>query len=207
MRVGRGPLPHRPTVEILVVDNGPGIPAEVMGRLFEPYFTTKPAGLGTGLGLSTSASIVEAFGGRIEGWNTGNGAAFRVLLPRAEMPAMPRVLVAHPEPEMAALVARVLELEGFAVVAAEGARAALEQLLSEPARYQLVLAELDAPTLGGEALMAALKEADVRVPVLLTTPGRASRLAMPAGASRLRTPFTASELLAAARLALGLPAD
>nr|WP_314615651.1 ATP-binding protein [uncultured Pseudomonas sp.] len=64
-----------------VQDNAGGIDPRLLERIFEPFFTTKPAGAGTGLGLSVSHGIVEAMGGRLEVFNTGEGACFRVLLP------------------------------------------------------------------------------------------------------------------------------
>src|SRR6185295_872098 len=71
-------------VVVEVQDNGPGIPAEVMPRIFESFFTTKPPGLGTGLGLSISREIVRSAGGEIEAVSApGKGALFRVRLPAA----------------------------------------------------------------------------------------------------------------------------
>lgn len=72
-------------VRISVQDHGPGIPDDVMPRLFEPLFTTKPHGLGTGLGLSIVEQIVRSdFGGRVEVANDpGGGAVFSVILPRS----------------------------------------------------------------------------------------------------------------------------
>jgi PAS domain S-box-containing protein len=69
-------------VEIQVEDDGIGVAPENLGRLFDPFFTTKKVGMGTGLGLSTSYSIVRRHGGtiRVEG-RPGQGALFRVLLP------------------------------------------------------------------------------------------------------------------------------
>ena len=67
-------------VEIFVADTGPGIPAEVAGRLFEQFFTTKPQG--TGLGLSISRQIIEEHGGDLMWSNRpGGGAVFTILLP------------------------------------------------------------------------------------------------------------------------------
>ena len=70
-------------VEVAVSDNGPGIPAENLGRLFEPFFTTKPQGMG--LGLPISETIIKAHGGRL--WaenNAAGGATFRFTLPPSE---------------------------------------------------------------------------------------------------------------------------
>ncbi|MGE0432762.1 MAG: PAS domain-containing sensor histidine kinase [Planctomycetota bacterium] len=66
-----------------VTDNGPGIAADVQSRLFQPFFTTKPPGVGTGLGLSTSRQIVRAHGGRLELVSSHPGhTVFRVVLGR-----------------------------------------------------------------------------------------------------------------------------
>jgi len=69
-------------VEVFVADTGPGIPAEVGGRLFEQFFTTKPQG--TGLGLSISRQIIEEHGGELSWANRpGGGAVFTIHLPTA----------------------------------------------------------------------------------------------------------------------------
>jgi two-component system, NtrC family, sensor kinase len=69
-------------VEIRVNDNGPGIPDEIKDKIFQPFFTTKPTGQGTGLGLSLSYDIVKAHGGEIK-LNTmeESGSEFIVVLP------------------------------------------------------------------------------------------------------------------------------
>jgi two-component system, NtrC family, sensor kinase len=70
-------------VVVEVEDNGRGMAPEVLARLFTPFFTTKPAGEGTGLGLNISQSIIQSMGGRIEVSSTfGQGSTFRLLLPR-----------------------------------------------------------------------------------------------------------------------------
>lgn len=71
----------RPGVEVMVSDNGPGIPDEIIGRVFDPFFSTKPAGQGTGLGLFLAYGIVADHRGRIEVKNGETGALFVVALP------------------------------------------------------------------------------------------------------------------------------
>ena len=71
-------------VEVMLRDNGPGIPAESLPHVFEPFFTTKPVGKGTGLGLAISYGIVERHGGRLTAENhPDGGACFRLNLPVA----------------------------------------------------------------------------------------------------------------------------
>jgi len=70
------------TIEIKVQDNGMGISKSVAEKIFQPFFTTKPAGEGTGLGLSLSYDIIKAHGGdlKVES-NTGAGATFTIIIP------------------------------------------------------------------------------------------------------------------------------
>lgn len=71
-------------MRLVVSDSGPGIAKEVLGRLFEPFVTTKPPGSGTGLGLAVCLSLVEGFGGRMSADNVeGSGARFTIVAPRA----------------------------------------------------------------------------------------------------------------------------
>lgn len=76
-------------VEIVVMDNGPGVPSEMIEQIFEPFVTTKEPGKGTGLGLAVCARLVDAMGGSIRADSrTGEGARFTVILPA--LPPEPR---------------------------------------------------------------------------------------------------------------------
>ncbi len=139
---------------LLVEDDGPGIPADVMPQLFEPFFTTKRPGEGTGLGLSVSHAIVEQHGGtlRAENRNPGDrGARFTVRLPYLDRraaarttPELPRadvaprdggtdrgprrVLVVDDEGPIRVAIRRYLERRGWTVEEAKDGREALERL-------------------------------------------------------------------------------
>ncbi len=78
---GRAPTAEGEWVTVRVLDNGPGIPAAMLGRIFDPFFTTKPAGQGNGLGLFLSYAIVAEHRGRLEAANGGPGAILTVSLP------------------------------------------------------------------------------------------------------------------------------
>jgi two-component system NtrC family sensor kinase len=75
--------PEKKLVVVEIKDNGPGIPEEIINRIFDPFVTTKPVGKGTGLGLSITHSIVEKLGGKIYASNLekGHGAVFTLELP------------------------------------------------------------------------------------------------------------------------------
>ena len=74
--------PNSSTIEIKVIDNGNGIPKNMLDKIFEPFFTTKPAGQGTGLGLSLAYDIVRAHGGQIKvETSEGQGSEFVIQLP------------------------------------------------------------------------------------------------------------------------------
>ena len=69
-------------IQISVADNGMGIPVQIKDKIFQPFFTTKPTGQGTGLGLSLSYDIVKAHGGALTvETKEGEGAVFEILLP------------------------------------------------------------------------------------------------------------------------------
>ena len=69
-------------IRVEVEDTGPGIPKEALGKIFDPFYSTKPPGEGTGLGLAICIRILESYGGRIHGESEeGKGALFTILLP------------------------------------------------------------------------------------------------------------------------------
>jgi len=84
-------------VELVVSDTGVGIPPDVAPHIFEPFYTTKPTGHGTGLGLATVYGIVTESGGSVSLYSEpGIGTTFRVLLPAVDDPAVPRPQPAAP---------------------------------------------------------------------------------------------------------------
>jgi signal transduction histidine kinase len=163
-------------VVVEVRDTGIGIPPEVMGRLFQPFFTTKPPGVGTGLGLSICQKIVTELGGSVVASSApGSGATFRVTLPegtidkrtRKDAPPAPperrrgKVMIIDDEPSLIRLVERVLgsehDVSGF-----EDAREALA-LLESGAEFDVILCDLMMPEMSGMDLHAALQKAVPRM--------------------------------------------
>lgn len=160
----------RGSVEIVVADNGPGVPAAIRGRIFEPYFTTKQQGEGTGIGLSVCHGIVTAHGGMIAVDDApGGGARFTVRLPQAEAAAAAeapqpgaaaairgRVLVVDDEHDITDVIGEILARQGLEVTVARDGMQALLHL--EEAPCDLVITDLRMPGMDGAGLLARIAE-------------------------------------------------
>jgi PAS domain S-box-containing protein len=183
---GSSPLPFAPDgwVELEVVDDGPGIPADVHDTIFTPFFTTKPVGQGTGLGLSLVSSIIKDHNGTIEVRSvSGGGAGFVIHLPAADMAEgkgsgavsvaetapdplfAPRlspgnrgqVLIIDDEPSVRKFLNAVLEQEGFVVTACahgEEGLAAIECAATPPC---LIFLDFRMPVMGGAEFLSRLE--------------------------------------------------
>ncbi len=160
-------------VRIDVVDNGPGIPAHVLPRIYDPFFTTKALGVGTGLGLAICQSIVANLGGRLEVAETGvQGTRMRVILPILDLPdtsnattislppidppAEVHLLIVDDEPLVCSSLRRSLASLGR-VSTATSVQDALAQL-ADLERVDVILCDLMMPGLGGIDLYEALGE-------------------------------------------------
>jgi signal transduction histidine kinase/CheY-like chemotaxis protein len=152
-----------PNVGLVVEDDGDGMSSDTLQRLFEPFYSTKPAGAGTGLGLAVSRALVEAMHGTLR-FESAAGAGTRaiVTLPRTEVaPALtppPAIIPAAPahkrplllvddEDHVRSSLARLLGLR-WDVTVADGVSAALDEALSRP--YDVVLCDVVMPAGGGE---------------------------------------------------------
>ena len=173
-------------VEIEVCDTGVGMPADVAERVFEPYFTTKPAGQGTGLGLSQVYGIVTQGGGRVAVESRTNaGTTVRLLLPRsleapaAEAVAAParaprringkKVLVVEDDDTVAAMVSDMLQQMGCQPTRVANAAAALDAL-AEKSSYDLVFSDIVMPgSMNGVDLAHEIHRRDPIMPIVLTT--------------------------------------
>ena len=218
--------PAKAAAWLRVEDNGPGVAAEQAARLFEPFYTTKLDGAGTGLGLSVSQAIAREHGGtlalepQVEG---GGGASFRLSLPAAgdrrdaaaadgaqtlSPPSGPaRILVVDDETEIAELMRAMLEGAGYEVSTAESGAVALELL--DTARFDALVSDLRMPDMDGEALhrhVAARHPALAARLLFVTGDTLASdvrRFLARVGTATLDKPFGRDDLLGAVAGLLG----
>jgi PAS domain S-box-containing protein len=202
-------------VRLEVRDNGIGMDAATQSRIFVPFFTTKAAGHGTGLGLATVYGITKQSRGYV--WVTsapGEGATFTVYLPRAveragaAEPDVARgaedagvVLLVEDEDGVRRVARRALELHGFRVIEASNGTQALDHASREPA-IALLLTDVMMPEMLGPDLVSQLRELRPDVPVLYMS-GHAEEVAraglLDPSVPFLGKPFTPAQLVAKVR--------
>jgi signal transduction histidine kinase len=172
-------------VRLSVRDTGPGIPLEVQERIFEPFYTTKGPGEGTGMGLAVAHGIVASHGGAIAVESApGQGATFAVYFPRLddtateEQPeddaAAPRgsgerILFVDDEVPLTELGRDMLVQLGYDVVVRTSSREALEAFRSTPYRFDLVITDQTMPQMTGEALAQEMRRLRPAIPIILCT--------------------------------------
>jgi hypothetical protein len=169
-------------VRLRLSDTGVGIPEPALKRIFEPFYTTKPQGEGTGLGLSVINQIVLSLGGAIEvASRIGEGTRFDVYLPAAPptlsqpeqgnpaTPRLHRILLVEDEARLAVLGQRVLESAGFDVVAYTSSLQALEEFRADPKRFDLLVTDNTMPHMTGLQLVEKILEARPDLPILMVS--------------------------------------
>ena len=151
-------------VMVRITDTGSGMDAATLSRAFEPYFTTKPPGRGTGLGLATVFAFVSQAGGHVEAASeVGRGSTFTVYLPRhdaveeaAAAPTTATVLVLEPEPGVRDLIAEILDLHGYHVLSARDLDEAVAASTAHQGPIALVIADLLLPGVADDDVLRRL---------------------------------------------------
>jgi PAS domain S-box-containing protein len=201
-------------VSVEISDTGSGIPADQVGKIFDPFYTTKPQGVGTGLGLAICQSIVATHGGEIRvDTEEGRGSTFRVLLPAAQPgpPAGPReaappsrrgrVLVVDDEPFVLRTLDRILSPLHEVALASSAAEALAR--IADGVQFDAVLCDLMMPGMNG---MEFYRELQRRSPelasrVVFVTGGalvdQVRSFLEAAGAPVVEKPFAPAQILEA----------
>ncbi|HYN97329.1 MAG TPA: PAS domain S-box protein [Pilimelia sp.] len=207
------PLTAGTYARLLVSDTGHGMSAEIAARMFEPFYTTKPQGRGTGLGLATVYGIVTEAGGSINVYSERDiGTTFRIYLPLVAATARTEtgttvqapppgngstVLVVEDEAALARVVTRILTNGGYHVLAAGTGPQALA--LYEQHGCDILLTDVIMPEMSGPRLAAMLHDRDPHLPVLYMS-GYSNGLlgtthVIDDDVAFIEKPFTAVELL------------
>ncbi len=214
---------RRGSVCLTVRDSGGGMSTEVQAHIFEPFYTTKAPGKGTGLGLATVYGIVRQHGGSVEVTSApGAGATFRIVLPavpglvapapeplpRVSAPAAgATVLVVEDEPAVRSLTAAVLEQAGYGVVTAATGRLALDAWRASPDPIAAVVTDIVMPDgMTGPELARVLRAEDPELPVIFVSGYSADTasagLSLEDGVNFLQKPFQLSTLTRVVRRAI-----
>lgn len=208
-------------VLLTVSDTGHGMSAQTLQRIYEPFFTTKPVGEGTGMGLSIVHGIVSSLGGVITAESDFmHGATFRVYLPRhhrearpekADMPDVHRgtehILVVDDEPQLVSMWTEMLRGLGYQVSAYTSSPAALREFEHAPAQFDLALIDQTMPQISGASLAQRMLELRPGFPIILATGFSESVSPEDARAMGIRDyiykPIISKDLFQAIRKALG----
>jgi PAS domain S-box-containing protein len=190
--LSRGSLSPGPYVCLVVSDTGPGIPAAVLERVFDPFFTTRRVSGGTGLGLSLVHGIVADLGGAIDVvTKEGEGTTLSIWLPVAgevsrvagdAADTVPRgagqtVMIVDDEPQLVALTEETLAELGYEPVGFGFASAAISAIQAAPGRFDLVLTDEAMPGLTGTELAGQLRRLQPDLPIILMSGHGGSALA------------------------------
>jgi PAS domain S-box-containing protein len=177
---GLRPGPH---LRLTVGDTGPGIQPDILTRIFDPYFTTKEKGEGTGLGLSVVHGIIQTLKGSVQVDSCpDSGAIFHVFLPCAASQDQPtvvqptalptgneRILLVDDEDVLAAMGKQMLEHLGYRVTVRTNSSDALNTFQSHPQDFDLVISDRTMPRMTGFELAQRIKSIRPDIPLILCT--------------------------------------
>jgi len=213
-------------VMLSVSDTGSGMTDEVKAHLFEAFFTTKPSGKGTGLGLATCQTIIQQSGGHIDVCSEiGVGTTFRIYFPRMEQPLdvvekpvrvepLPRgteiLLVVEDEPSVRHMACAVLEAQGYHVLRASNGQEGLRLANDLKGKsIDLVIADVIMPLMGGGVMAELLKTTYPDLKILFTSGYADDALThhgiLEAGVEFLSKPYTLATLAYKVRKMLDTP--
>ncbi|HIJ79359.1 MAG: PAS domain S-box protein [Desulfobulbaceae bacterium] len=173
-----------PYALLKISDTGHGMDKKVLDRIFEPYFTTKDQGEGTGLGLSLVHGIVKNIGGEITVTSEpGAGTTFYLYLPRIDIktknedqqspPAIiggnEHILIVDDEEAVVIMEKKLLERLGYKVTACNDSRAALQTFMADPEQFDLVISDMTMPFMTGKELAGKILAAHPDMPIIICT--------------------------------------
>lgn len=178
-------LPEGKYISLEITDTGCGMDLKTREMIFEPYFTTKDKGAGTGLGLAVVHGIVQSHGGNITVYSEpGQGTIFRLYFPLITDPVLSpdvsvmeqefpkgteRLLVVDDEEEILSVYSELLQAYGYSIKTFSNSLDALEHFKEDPSAYDLVLTDMTMPNLPGDLLGKRIMEIRPEIPVIICT--------------------------------------
>ncbi len=230
LRHGHEVMPAGEYVSIAVADTGVGIRGEDLARIFDPFFSTKEIGSGTGLGLSTVYGIVKQTGGFVFVDSVpGRGTEFRICLPRCASaggasPARPEpgdpmairdltgcgtVMLVEDDDPVRIFGARALRNKGYHVIEARSGEAALDMIANAAEKIDLLITDVVMPRLDGPGLVREVREVDAAIKVIFIS-GYAEeafrqRLDRDSDIHFLAKPFNLKQLATKVKEVIGVP--
>jgi CheY-like chemotaxis protein len=170
-------------VRLTVSDTGHGMTPEVMERIFDPFFSTKKKGEGTGMGLSVVHGIVKSHGGAITvGSTPGQGSVFQLYFPAIESELNPqnesanlmvtgteRILFVDDEPFQADIAQKMLSRLGYRLTTCTNSVEALEAFRQTPQEFDLVITDMTMPRMPGDVLARELLYIRPDIPIIACT--------------------------------------
>lgn len=169
-------------LKLTVSDTGHGIDKVIMEKIFDPYFTTKGPGEGTGMGLAMAHGIIKDHGGNIKVYSeVGKGTVFRIYLPLIESrsskpnamvegpakPGLERILFVDDEEYIVLMTRQILERLGYQVISRTSSVEALEAFRAKPNEYDLIITDMTMPNMTGVELALKLKKIRSDIPIIL----------------------------------------
>ncbi len=173
-------------LQLQVSDSGHGIPPEVLEKAFEPYYSTKPVGRGTGMGLSVVHGIMHEMGGHISvNSQSGEGASFSLFFPINKKEAKEsttmeqheqmtgnaatahKILLVDDEVSITGYLGELLEMNDYEVTTSNDSQQALSLFLADPSAFDLVITDMTLPGLTGVELATAMMQLRPELPVVL----------------------------------------
>lgn len=217
LRCSTGELGPGNYVNLTIKDTGTGFEEETKARIFEPFFSTKPAGQGVGLGLAVVHGIITRMGGQIQVESSCHGTEFSIFLPTSQIepsnsmdetnsiPArlQETILVVDDEPQILEFCRITLEANGYLVRTASSGRAALEVIQLQSSIIDLIISDVVMPGMSGWELVEkiGLELPDARILVVsgYTEENMSFRGSIVNRCQFLSKPFTSKQLLETVR--------